>query len=347
MRAAVRRVVVFGAALVAGAACANQALPPGGPPDNAPPLVLSVTPTSRSVVGRPSTVEIRFDEVVSETPKAGGRDLKDLVFISPRSGEPRVAWNRKSIQIRPSKGWRPNTVYTVQLRAGVQDLANNGLDSAIRVVFSTGGPIPDTRISGVAFDWAAAKPQNGAVIEAVSSDTTLVFQTVADSVGRFELTNIPVGAYLLRAYNDRNTNKQLEPLEQWDSTRIQVATVARAEFYLFARDTVGLRIQSIEPVDSNRVLKVTFDKPYALDQFFVPEGTLLSRLPDSTRFRVKLVQTAGQKALLDSALAKRKADSVKAEEAKKDTVLTAAQRARRDSVAEVRRADSVAAADRE
>lgn len=345
-KSAARRLLVLGAALVGGTACANQALPPGGPEDQAPPLVLKITPEPRSVIARPRQVEIRFDEVISETPKAGGRDLKDLVFISPKSGEPRVDWNRNAIRIRPSKGWRQNTVYTVQIKPGIQDLRNNGLDTLIKVVFSTGLPIPDSRIKGVAFDWAAAKGLSGAVIEAVAQDTTIVYQAVADSVGRFELANIPIGPYLLRAYGDRNTNKDLDPLEMWDSLRVTLTGFAEAEFYTFARDTVGLRIQSIEPTDSNRVLKVTFDKPYALDQFFVPDGVRLVRLPDSARVRVQLVQTAPQKLQADSLNAKRKADSVAAEAAKKDT-LSPAQRARRDSIAQVRRADSVAAADRQ
>lgn len=344
--AAIRRLLVIGAALAAGTACANQALPPGGPEDEAPPLVLKVTPETRSVIARPKQVEIRFDEVISETPKAGGRDLADLVFISPKSGEPRVDWDRNAIQIRPSKGWKLNTVYTVQIKPGIQDLRNNGLDTAIKIVFSTGLPIPETRIKGVAFDWAAAKGLNGAVIEAVAMDTSIVYQAVADSSGRFELSNIPVGPYLMRAYGDRNTNKDLDPLELWDSLRVTLTGYAETEFYTFARDTVGLRIQTIEPTDSNRVLKVTFDKPYALDQFFVPDGVRLVKLPDSSRVRVTLVQTAPQKLLADSLDRQRKTDSLAAEAAKKDT-LSPAQRARRDSIANVRRADSVASAERQ
>jgi hypothetical protein len=60
---------------------------------------------------------------------------------------------------------------------------------------------------------------------------------------------------------------------------------------------------------------------------------------------VSRVQTAAQRAALDSMMSKRKADSIAAEAAKADT-LTGAARARRDSIALVRRTDSVAAADR-
>lgn len=342
---AARRLLLMAIALATGTACASQALPPGGPEDFSPPQVLRITPESNAIIGKPGQVTIQFDEVVSETPK-GGRDLAELVFISPKSGQPRVDWDRKSIQIRPSKGWKSNTVYTVQIKAGLQDLYQNALDSAIRVVFSTGGPIPDSRISGVAFDWQEAKPLAGGVVEAVSQDTTIVYQVVADSVGRFELRNLPVGVYLLRGYLDRNTNKDLDRLEIWDSVRVTLTQEAEAELYAFARDTVGLRIASVEPTDSNRVLKVTFDKPFAVEQVFEPSAVRLLLLPDSVPVRVARVQTAGQKRVTDSLAAKRKADSVAAEAAKKDTA-SAETRARRDSIATVRRADSVANAVRQ
>jgi len=340
-----RRLALFLAAVVGGAACANQGLPRGGPEDQAPPRILKITPENNAVTGKPGVVSIKFDEVVSETPK-GARDLADLVFISPKSGKPQVDWDRTAIQIRPAKGWKLNTVYTVQLKAGMQDLWNNPIDTAVRVVFSTGLPIPDSRIRGVVFDWQAAKGINGGVVEAVSQDTSIVYQVVTDSVGRFELRNLPIGPYLLRAYADRNNNKDLDPLELWDSVRVTLTGYAETEFYAFGHDTVGLRIASIEPTDSNRVLKVTFDKPYAVDQFFVTDGVRLQRLPDSVPVRARLVQTAQQKAEFDSLAKKRKADSLAAATAKKDT-LSAEQRARRDSIVRVRAADSAAAAVRQ
>jgi hypothetical protein len=330
------------AAMVGGAACANQGMPPGGPDDAAPPRILKITPENNAITGKPGNVIITFDEVVSETPK-GARDLAELVVISPKSGRTNVDWNRTSIAIRPSKGWKPNAVYTVQVKAGLQDLYQNALDTAIRVVFSTGGPIPDGRIKGVVFDWFEAKGIAGGIVEAVSKDTTIVYQVLADSIGRFELANLPVGPYLLRAYADRNTNKDLDPLEIWDTLRVALTGMAEADFYAFGHDTVGLRVATVEPTDSSRALKVTFDKPIAPDQVFSAEAIQLFRLPDSTRLPVKGVQTTRQKAAADSLMAKRKADSITAATAKKDT-LSAEQRARRDSIAKVRSADSLAAA---
>jgi Bacterial Ig-like domain len=325
------------AALLLMSACANQTAPPGGAPDLAPPLVLKVTPQNNAMGAKPKAVVLQFDEVISETPK-GAKDIADLVLISPKSGVPKVSWSRSKIEIRPSKGWKPNTVYSVVIKRGLQDLRTNGIDSTIRLVFSTGGPIPNTRIAGVAFDWAAGIGLAGAMVEAMAPDST-TYQVVADSTGRYELQYLPPGPYLLRAYGDRNTNRTLDPIELWDSVSVTLTQSTDVEFYSFAHDTVGLRVAEVTPQDS-AVLKVVFDKPYAPGRRFSPEDVIIKRA-DSSIVRVKAVQTLPERALADSLRAQVRADSVARVAALRDS--TPALRARADSLARVKRADSVAA----
>lgn len=339
------RVRLMAAVLLLGG-CANQTLPPGGPPDDLPPEILSMTPANGATLEKARDIEIRFDEVISESPRGGGRDLRDLVFISPRSGTPRVSWQRSRIVIRPSTGWKTNTIYTVQIKPGIQDLRNNGIDSVIRLVFSTGGPIPMTKLDGVVFDWAAGKGLPNAVVEVIPDgsrgrDTTF-YQAVADSAGRYTLEHLPPGLYLLRAFGDRNSSRTLDPLELWDSTSISLEKSNTVDLYSFGHDTVGLRISDIAVQDSNRTLKVTFDKPYATDQPIAPAMAVIKR-PDSSLVRVRFVRTAGEKNRADSLASRMKADSA-ARAAMKDS--TPAMRQRADSISRVKRADSVAAVQR-
>ena len=332
-----KAVALRAAALLLLSGCANQTAPPGGPPDLAPPLVLKISPQNNAVGAKPKAVVLQFDEVISETPK-GAKDIADLVFISPKSGVPKVDWGRSKIEIRPSKGWKPNTVYSVVIKRGLQDLRTNGIDSTIRLVFSTGGPIPNTRVSGVAFDWAAGNGLSGALVEAIAPDST-TYQVVADSTGRYVLQYLPPGPYLLRAYGDRNTNRTLDPIEVWDSVSVTLTQSADIEFYSFAHDTVGLRVAEVTPQDS-AVLKVVFDKPYAPGRLFGPEDIIIKRA-DSTIVRVKSVQTIPERLLADSLRARVRADSVARVTALRDS--TPALRARTDSLARVKRADSLAA----
>jgi hypothetical protein len=255
-----------------------------------------------------------------------------------------VSWGRRRISIRPSKGWKPNTVYSVQLKQGIVDLRGNSIDTAIRVVFSTGQTIPDTRVEGVVFDWGLGRGLSGGVVEAIAPDST-TYQVVTDTAGRYQLRNVPPGPYLLRAFADKNANRDLDPLELWDSVRVTVMQSTAADFYAFQHDTVGLRIADITLTDSGRTIKVAFDKPYSPIQQF-PSGSVRLLGADSVPIPIRVIQTAREKVMFDSIKAKVRADSVeRVLRAKEDS--TPGLRARNDSLARIRRADSVAAVERQ
>ncbi|MBL0171802.1 MAG: Ig-like domain-containing protein [Gemmatimonadaceae bacterium] len=332
------------AACTAGmaAACANAGQPPGGPPDVTAPVILGIAPKTMTVGAKLKDLEIRFNEVISETPK-NATSLDGLVFISPRVKDASVDWHRDRLTVHPKGGWKPNTVYSVQISSGISDLRNNSIDTAFTVVFSTGGPIPATNITGLAFDWVAGRGANKALIEAIAPDST-TYQVLSDSLGRFDLKHVPAGFYAVRAVVDRNNNRLLDPTEAFDTVRVTLTQRVDVELYAFPHDTVGLRIADIvvTPQDSLRVIKVSFDKPMSPDQQLTRPQFILKRA-DSTAIGVALVQTTAERAAFDSVMRKRAADSIAAK-TPQDT--TAAGRARADTLARQRRADSVAALDR-
>ena len=251
------------ATLALAAGCASQGMPPGGPPDKTPPVLLKVTPESGSLrVGLRQVVTFRFDEVVNERTRAGG-GLDQAVVVSPSDGPLSVDWHRTSITIRNRKGWRPDIAYTVTILSGLQDLSGNATRKPLQTVFSTGSVIPHGEVSGVAFDWAAQRAVSGARVEAmIGSDTALKFVAVADSTGRFLLTTLPPGTLRVRAYLDQNNNRVLDPREQWDSASVSLAdtTTAVREFYMFVHDTIGPSLLDVTPIDSV-TLRVRFDRP--------------------------------------------------------------------------------------
>lgn len=337
---------VIGSALYAAGACANPSAPPGGPPDESSPLLVRVTPASGDTSVLPKVVSLQFDEVISETP-AGAPDLQGLVFISPRSGEVNVDWKRTRMDIRPKSGFRDSTVYTITVRPGIQDLRNNTIDSITTLVFSTRGPIPSTAIKGVLFDWPAGRGARGGLVEALSVvDTTVAYIGVTDSVGRFALRHVPGGQYIVRGFLDRNSNRQLERTELWDTVRIPLRDSADVELYSFIHDTTAARMTELVVQDSGRRMRVTFDKPLAIEQVFSPTQFSLRTLPDSIPMpnRVVVVRTRAQQVANDSAARQRVADSVAA---LRDTVPPdSAALARQDSIAQAKRRDSIAAVER-
>jgi Big-like domain-containing protein len=267
------------AAVVLGLGCASPGMPPGGPPDAAAPQIVKIIPDSGTVGVRPKEVIFRFDEVVSERPPAS-TTLADLFLISPREGIPDVSWHRDAIGVRPPRGWRPNTPYTVIMLRGIADLRGNVRNTGASTFFSTGRTLPRTRLAGRVFDWVAGGPANGALVESfVRPDTLRAYIALVDSTGAFAIEHLPPARYTVRAYLDRNKNLGIDPSEPWDSVSIDVRDVATTTLLIFTHDSVPPRIRDVSEGDSAS-LRVTFDRPVDPSQTITAANFAVIR-PDS------------------------------------------------------------------
>jgi hypothetical protein len=235
-------------------------MPPGGPPDVAAPKILAIIPDSGTVGVSPKEVIFRFDEVVSERPPAA-TTLADLFLVSPREGTPSVSWHREVITVRPRRGWRANTPYTVIMLPGIADIRGNVRNTGASTFFSTGKTIPRTRITGRVFDWVAGTPAAGALVESfVPPDSIHAYMALVDSSGAFAIEHVPPAAYKVRAYLDRNKNNGIDPGEPWDSVSIALTDSASVTLLIFAHDSLPPRIRDVAVTDSV-TLRVTFDRP--------------------------------------------------------------------------------------
>ena len=221
-------------------ACAAMQEPPGGPPDFESPIILAITPDSGAVAeGFDDAIEIQFDEVLDE------RSIENLLLLSPRPEELEVTWRRSRVTVRPKGGWQENVVYHFTILPGFADLRNNRLDSGRTVVFSTGGEIPNTSISGTIIDWESGKSAPRALIEAVLLPDSLVYTASADSIGDSEISLLPPGSYLIVATVDQNNNRLRDPREFFDSVFVQLDSTVTKVLWTVAHDTVGPRISEI------------------------------------------------------------------------------------------------------
>ena len=280
-----------GAAASALAGCAQPGAPPGGPPDPTPPQLIAVTPDSGATNVRPDRVIFQFDDVIDE--RSSGGSLSRLFLISPVDGEVDVDWRRRALAIRPAKGrWRPNTVYTITMLPGLRDLRGNMLGEGTSLVFSTGPIIPETELTGVAFDWPAGRVLPAAFVEAIARPDSTIYLTRADSSGRFVFRHLWPGIYSVRAFNDANQNRTADPREAWDSVQVSLTDTLRTELYAFVHDSVGPGISNITVVDSTTI-RVTLDRPLDLAQSLGPaQFTVLG--PDSVQIPVTDVLTTAQ-----------------------------------------------------
>ena len=270
-----------GALVAFAGACASPGMPPGGPVDAEAPQIVDIAPDSGNVGTTPRAVVFRFNEVVSERP-SGAPSLTALFLISPRDGEPRVDWSREEISVRPRRGWRTNTAYTITLLPGLSDLRGNTRNTAAVTMFATGTTIPASRISGILYNWSEGRvvSRNGVVQAWPRSDTAIVYITTTDSAGVFVLPNLPADQYVVRGMSDENNNRGLDRREPWDTVAVTVADSARVNLYSFIHDSLGTRLQSVSLRDSV-TLDLVFDSPISMTTPITPADVRV-RAPDST-----------------------------------------------------------------
>lgn len=256
-----RRLIVAAlpASLLAG--CANIGSPPGGPTRTEPPAIVAITPDSGAVNVRADRVTFRFDAVVSDRPSGQSASLESQFLISPRDGAPRVSWSRSRIEVRPRRGFQPNTAYSVTMLPGIADLRGNTIREPRTIVFSTGPAIPPYAVRGRVFDWVAERATAGALVEALRLPDSLMYVGTTDSVGLFSIGPLDAGTYSVRAIHDNNRNGALDPSEPWDSTGVVVREVSPfIELLAAQRDTVGPRLLTVEARDSITIV-ANFDRP--------------------------------------------------------------------------------------
>lgn len=265
-----RRLIVL--AVMAGSAtytaCASPGMPPGGPVDTDAPVLIAVAPESGSVRSSPRSVVFRFDEVVSERP-AAAPSLANFFIISPQDGSPVVDWSRSEVTVRPRRGWRANTTYTVTMLPGMTDLRGNVSRDGAVVVFSTGAEIPQTRLSGQTFDWSAGTLAANALVQAITPDS-VIYSTMTDSSGTFALAHLPPGQYILQAIMDDNRNRALDPRERFDSTTVMLRDTLSVDLLAFVRDSIPPRLASASAPDSETV-RLNFDLPLEPGQPLGPQ----------------------------------------------------------------------------
>ena len=297
--------------LLTAVGCAQVGAPPGGPEDRNPPHLLRVSPDTNALNARPRNVELRFDEIINERPARGGQELENLFLISPRRGRVDVRWRRSRIEIRPRRGWAPNTTYTITQLPGIADLRGNADTTEHRYVFTTGPSRGTANISGQVFDWVAGRAAPRAYVEAVQLPDSLTYAEYADSLGRFTFRYLQPGRYHLRALIDANTNRALDRRELFDSATITLADSVQREMLAFIHDSLGPGIAEVSVTDSV-TLRVTLDRPLQSNVAVEREQFSL-RAADSSVVPITelLVGSAYERVLADSTRAKAVRDSIR------------------------------------
>jgi hypothetical protein len=292
-----RRADLLALLALAVAGCAHIEPPSGGPEDRTAPRVLLTRPDTLAVV--PSwngAVTFVFSERMSE------QRVEEAVTVSPRTSPVEVSHHGDEIRVDLRRGWQKGVIYHVVVGSIVQDLFNNRLTEPAELVFSTGPAIPDTYTTGLVIDRVTAKPDTSVRVEAIRRADSLVYAAPTDTAGRFVISRIPAGDYLVRAFRDVNRNRALDPFEASDTASATVAVGDTATVRLLSvvlPDTTPPRASSAMLAAANRV-EVKFDD-YLDPGQQIPAAQVTVLGPDSAAVAIAGVRVGAGAAPGDSA----------------------------------------------
>jgi hypothetical protein len=267
--------------------CAHVEPPRGGPEDRTPPSVVLVRPDSLAVVPNwTGPVVFGFDERISE------REIEQAVLVSPRTSPVLVERGPTSIRVSLRRGWQPGVIYHVTVRPTVQDLFNNRMTEPVSLVFSTGPEIPQTELSGTVVERITGRGRPDLRVEAIRQPDSLVYAVPTDSAGGFRMPRLPVGQYLVRAFDDMNRNRELDDFEPRDTALVQIAAgdPVTTRLAIVPPDTTPPRLTGATLLDTARV-ELRFDDYLDPAQEFAPgaveivDPTGVAVLIESVAFR--------------------------------------------------------------
>ena len=273
-----------------------------------PPKILKVTPESGAVNVTDKSVMFEFDAIVSDRSR-GSTDLAGAFLVSPHDGGVSVGWHRDRVEVRPKRGFRPNTAYSVTMLPGIADLNNNVMRVGTTIQFSTGDSIPPFAVHGRVFDWMAERIAVDAVIDVVRLPDSLPYVGLSDSSGQFAVGPLVPGPYFVRAFMDNNRNRTLDPNEIWDTVGTAVTDASPfVELRVVQRDTIAPRLLTVAQGDS-LTLMASFDRLLDPGVPLTPASFRI-QATDSSRLIVARVRTLAQYALVRAAADSAQRDSI-------------------------------------
>lgn len=231
--------------------CAKQSTPTGGPRDEDPPELLSITPQNETTNIKPSTIELEFNEFV------GLENPNKQIIITPRikKEEMEVTANKNKVIIKLNQELEDSTTYVFNFQKSIKDITEGNTPENLRLVFSTGPTIDSLTFSGnvsYIFHQRDQKMKDIFVGLYEVYDTTDVLTAppyyigAADSAGNFKLTNIKAGEYRAYAWHDDNNSLKAEEKQEaysfiLDTIKIE-KDVSGVQFYLSKADISEFKI---------------------------------------------------------------------------------------------------------
>lgn len=188
-------------AALAGAACASQGSPPGGPEDNTPPVLVETDPADRAVNATPNqAIRLTFDDVIDPRLLP---NLSQLIRVNPDSPEFDYELDDERVVLSPHEPMLDGVTYMVTLLPGLADRDGNAITRQRTILFSVGGEEAITlsliRVQIV----RDTLPAVGARYLMENTETEYSYLFIADSSGIVEAEGVEFGPYVATAWMEQ------------------------------------------------------------------------------------------------------------------------------------------------
>lgn len=189
--------------------CANRVAPDGGPFDDTPPRLVSMSPANGALNVKERRFTLTFDEYVTI------KDMNNKVIISPpQLQRPTILAVGKRIVGELLDTLKPNTTYTIDFTDAIVDNNESNPLENFSVAFSTGDKIDTMEIGGTVLNARNLEPVNGIIVGIhpkdapmkAFTDTTLVRASRTSDLAHFVIRNIAQGSYRVYALKEADNN---------------------------------------------------------------------------------------------------------------------------------------------
>jgi len=195
--------------------CANVIPPSGGPKDINPPIFIKSNPENKSVYFKSDLINLYFNENITI------KNIQQIFSLPDPDLIKKINSKGTVIEVNLKKNLKPNTTYVIEFKGSIIDLNEGNKLESFKYVFSTGGQIDSSVVSGKVSELEHNEAVENSLIGLYNGNITENFDSIiknqkpdfftfSDKNGEYNYSNLKSGLYTTVCIKDENLNLKYE-----------------------------------------------------------------------------------------------------------------------------------------